>query len=48
MQVAKKVYLENFKLSALTNSLFFHADYVAPGWRKERIMKIGRHIFYKG
>lgn len=48
LEVAKKVLLENFRISNLNNSLFFHADYVSPGWRKERIMKIGRHIFYKG
>lgn len=48
MEVAKKVLLENFRIQSLNNSLFFHADYVSPGWRKERIMKIGRHIFYKG
>lgn len=48
LDVAKKVYLENFKLSALKDSLFFHADYVKPGWRKERVIQIGRHIFYKG
>ena len=47
MEVAKKVLLENFRIQSLNNSLFFHADYVSPGWRKERIMKIGRHIFYK-
>lgn len=47
MEVAKKVYLENFRLSALQNSLYFHADYVRPGWRKEKITQIGRHIFYK-
>jgi spore germination cell wall hydrolase CwlJ-like protein len=48
MEVAKKVLLEHFRLPSLTNSLYFHADYVRPGWRKERLLKIGRHIFYKG
>lgn len=48
MEVAKKVYLENFKLGSLENSLFFHADYIKPGWRREKIIQIGRHIFYKG
>lgn len=47
MEVAKKVLLENFKLSSLEKSLYFHADYVRPGWNKERITKIGQHIFYK-
>lgn len=48
LEVAKKVLLENFRIQSLNSSLFFHADYVSPGWRKERIEKIGRHIFYKG
>lgn len=47
MQVAKKVLLEGYRLPSLTEALYFHADYVNPGWRKERVAKIGRHIFYK-
>lgn len=29
-------------------ALWYHADYVTPGWaeNKERVTKIGRHIFY--
>lgn len=48
MEVAKKVLLENFRLESLNDALYYHADYVNPGWRKERITKIGHHIFYKG
>lgn len=47
MEVAKKVLLEGFRLPSLTEALYYHADYVQPGWKKERITKIGRHIFYK-
>jgi spore germination cell wall hydrolase CwlJ-like protein len=47
-EVAKKVLLENFRLPGLTSAMYYHADYVNPGWRKEKIIKIGRHIFYKG
>lgn len=47
MEVAKKVLLEGFRLPSLTSALYFHADYVNPGWRRERVAKIGRHIFYK-
>jgi spore germination cell wall hydrolase CwlJ-like protein len=47
-EVAKKVLLENFRLPGLTSAIYYHADYVNPGWRKEKIIKIGRHIFYKG
>jgi spore germination cell wall hydrolase CwlJ-like protein len=44
--VAKKVLLENFRLPGLKEALFYHADYVSPGWKLPRIDKIGRHIFY--
>ena len=44
--VAKKVFLENFRLPSLDKALYYHADYVNPGWQKPRITKIGRHIFY--
>jgi spore germination cell wall hydrolase CwlJ-like protein len=44
--VAKKVLLENFRLPSLQNALYYHADYVSPGWKKPRIEKIGHHIFY--
>lgn len=47
MEVAKKVLLEGFRLPSLTQALYFHADYVKPGWKRERITQIGRHIFYK-
>jgi spore germination cell wall hydrolase CwlJ-like protein len=26
--------------------LYYHADYVNPQWRLEKIGKIGTHIFY--
>lgn len=48
MEVAKKVLLENFRLDGMKDALYYHADYVNPGWRKEKIAKIGRHIFYRG
>lgn len=44
--VAKKVYLEGFRLDGLTNALYYHADYVRPNWKLERIAQIGAHIFY--
>lgn len=44
---AKKVLLEDFRLDGLKEALYYHADYVNPGWKKEKIAKIGRHIFYK-
>ena len=48
MAVAKKVLLENFRLDGLKNALYYHADYVNPQWGKEKVAKIGRHIFYSG
>lgn len=47
MEVAKKVLLEGFRLPSVENALYFHGDYISPGWKKERVAKIGRHIFYK-
>jgi len=44
---AKKVLLENFRLDGLKEAMFYHADYVNPRWNKEKVAKIGRHIFYK-
>lgn len=47
-EVAKRVLLEGFRLPSLEKAMYYHADYVNPGWRKEKVAKIGRHIFYKG
>lgn len=46
-QVAKKVLLEGFRLDSLKEALYYHADYVNPKWNKDKIGKIGQHIFYK-
>ena len=45
-EVAKKVLLEGFRLPSLKNALYYHADYVNPGWQLPKIEQIGRHIFY--
>lgn len=45
--VAKKVLLEGFRLDILNDALYYHADYVSPGWKHEKITKIGTHIFYR-
>ena len=45
--VAKKVLLENFRLPGMKEALFYHATYVSPGWKREKIQTIGQHIFYK-
>ena len=46
-EVAKKVLLEGFRLPSLTDAMYFHGDYINPGWKREKITKIGNHIFYK-
>lgn len=46
MEVAKKVLLEGFRLPNLNHALYFHGDYINPGWNKKPIAKIGRHVFY--
>lgn len=45
--VAKMVMLEGFRLKGLEKALYYHADYVNPKWNKDKVSKIGRHIFYK-
>jgi len=47
MEVAKRVLLEGFRLPGLTTAMYYHADYVNPGWKLQPIAKIGRHIFYR-
>ena len=44
---ARKVLFENFRIESLNEALYYHADYVNPNWRKEKLAKIGRHIFYR-
>jgi spore germination cell wall hydrolase CwlJ-like protein len=47
MEVAKKVLLEGFRLDGVKGALYYHADYINPGWNREKVTKIGHHIFYK-
>lgn len=44
---AKRVLVEGVRLPGLEHALFYHADYVNPRWRLDRINQIGRHIFYQ-
>jgi len=44
---AKKVMFEGWRLPSLERSMFYHADYVNPRWRLDRVVQIGRHIFYQ-
>lgn len=46
--VAKKVLLEGFRLDSIKGDvLYYHANYVNPRWKKQRVIQIGKHIFYK-
>ena len=47
MVVAKKVLMEGFRLPGLTQALYYHADYINPGWNRQQVAKVGRHIFYR-
>lgn len=48
-EVAKKVLLSGANHGIFgRNVLFYHADYVNPGWNLRRVTKIGDHIFYAG
>ena len=35
------------KLLKNTNAMYYHADYINPRWRMQRVAQIGRHIFYR-
>jgi spore germination cell wall hydrolase CwlJ-like protein len=45
--IARKVYLENYRLPHMTKALYFHNTTVRPGWNKVKIAQIGQHIFYR-
>lgn len=47
--VAKKALTEPVAHHLLhnLNALYYHADYVRPGWNLNRVAVIGRHIFYR-
>ena len=30
-----------------TNALYYHANYVNPGWKLQKVATIGNHIFYR-
>jgi spore germination cell wall hydrolase CwlJ-like protein len=48
LKLATATYL-NYDMSkdVTKGATYYHADYVNPGWRLERVKKIGRHIFYR-
>lgn len=46
-EVAKKVYLENYRLPHMTKAMYFHNTTVRPGWNKVKVAQIGQHVFYR-
>lgn len=48
LKIALHVYANYENLEDITKgSLYYHADYVHPGWKLNKTVTIGRHIFYK-
>jgi spore germination cell wall hydrolase CwlJ-like protein len=47
--VAKKALTEPVAHALLSkqNALYYHANYVNPKWKLQRVTQIGNHIFYK-
>jgi spore germination cell wall hydrolase CwlJ-like protein len=33
--------------SPAEGALFFHANYVSPGWRLTRVARVDNHVFYR-
>jgi len=49
LRVALLVYANYEHMIDVTKgALYYHADYINPGWKLSKTVKIGRHIFYKG
>jgi len=46
-EIAKQVLIDGVRLPNLNDALFYHAVYVNPRWRLDRIERIGLHIFYR-
>lgn len=48
LELATHVYINFDKLEDVTRgATYYHADYVNPGWKLQKVDQIGRHIFYK-
>lgn len=48
LQKAMLVYFHHSSMEDVTKgALFFHADYINPKWKREKVAHIGRHIFYR-
>ena len=45
-EIAKKVLLEGFRMPSFKDALYYHADYVNPGWNLKRLGQVAHHIYY--
>lgn len=47
-ELATHIVINFEKLKDVTEgATYYHADYVNPGWKLDKVDQIGRHIFYK-
>lgn len=47
-ELATHIVVNHDKLKDVTNgATYYHADYVNPRWKLDKVDQIGRHIFYK-
>lgn len=47
-ELATHIVINFDKLKDVTQgATYYHADYVNPGWKLDKVDQIGRHIFYK-
>lgn len=47
-ELAMDIIVNFERFDDVTNgATYYHADYVNPGWKLDKVDKIGRHIFYK-
>jgi len=48
VRIAEKVLIKGYRVKGLEQANYYHADYVAPRWRKPeaKIAQVGAHIFY--
>lgn len=46
-RIAILMLTENKRYDKVSDSLYYHADYVNPNWPYQKVTQIGRHIFYR-
>lgn len=47
-ELATNIVVNRERMTDVTEgATYYHADYVKPGWKLDKVDQIGRHIFYK-